>query len=149
MAVRAATAGLLAAAYFQQAVTHRLLDNQPQGLPAVILRAMDFCAEQAAEPISTADIARAAHTGIRSLQRAFRTHLDMAPLEYLRQVRLHRAHEDLAMIARGQAEGTVAEVAMRWGFTHIGRFSGQYRERYGRTPGQALRAEGQALAKAG
>jgi AraC-like DNA-binding protein len=30
-------------------------------------------------------------------------------------------------------------VAMRWGFTHLGRFAGAYRDRYGVTPSQTLR----------
>jgi transcriptional regulator GlxA family with amidase domain len=105
-----------------------------------VRRAMVFCAERASEPVSAADIARAASTGVRSLQRAFRAHLEMTPLEYLRCVRLDRAHRDLVTIAEGRAEGTVAEVATRWGFMHLGRFSGQYRKTYGRTPVETLRA---------
>ena len=35
---------------------------------------------------------------------------------------------------------TVSEVAYRWGFTHLGRFAGAYRERFGETPSQTLRS---------
>ena len=36
-------------------------------------------------------------------------------------------------------ELSVSEVATRWGFTHLGRFAGAYRLRYGVPPSQTLR----------
>ena len=115
--------------------------SQPnqQELPTVVQHALDFCEAHAGEPISTEDIAMAVHTGVRSLQRAFRRHLQMTPLSHLLNVRLERAHQDLRRIADGHAGGTVSDVAMRWGFTHLGRFAAQYRKQYGRTPVQTLR----------
>jgi AraC-like DNA-binding protein len=35
---------------------------------------------------------------------------------------------------------TVTDVAMRWGFTHFGRFAEIYRNRFGCTPREALKA---------
>jgi transcriptional regulator GlxA family with amidase domain len=118
------------------------MSSSTDELPAVVQQALDFCEEHAGEPISTEDIALAVHTGVRSLQRAFRAHLRMTPLTHLLLVRLDRAHQDLHRIARGDADGTVSDVAMRWGFTHLGRFAAQYRNRYGCTPVQTLRITG-------
>ncbi len=56
---------------------------------------MTFIDEHAHQDISTADIAAAAHVTIRAVQLAFRRHLDTTPLEYLRRVRLDRAHQEL------------------------------------------------------
>jgi transcriptional regulator GlxA family with amidase domain len=108
-------------------------------LPPALRQALDFCEQHAGDPISTEDIALAVHTGVRTLQRAFRTHLKMTPLKHLHRVRLDRVHQDLLRIAEGRAEGTVSEVAMRWGFTHLGRFAALYRKTYGCTPVQTLR----------
>ena len=33
---------------------------------------------------------------------------------------------------------TVTAIALRWGFTHLARFSGQYRARFGELPSQTL-----------
>lgn len=33
---------------------------------------------------------------------------------------------------------TLADLAMRWGFAHQGRFSAEYRSRFGETPGETL-----------
>jgi AraC-like DNA-binding protein len=137
----------MAAAHFEQVLIHGLLDSQPEALldredtlPIPVRLAVEFCAAHAGDPITTTDMAHAARTSVRSLQRVFRTYLGTSPLEYLQRVRLKRAHEDLAAIAAGRAEGTVAEVASRWGFAHLGRFAGQYRKTYGHSPVQTLRA---------
>ena len=63
------------------------------------------------------------------LQQGFRDHIGMSPTAYLRRVRLARAHDQLH-----RGEGTVAEVAYRWGFTHLGRFATAYASIYGVTP---------------
>ncbi|ANZ40367.1 hypothetical protein BBK82_34440 [Lentzea guizhouensis] len=68
------------------------------------------------------------------MQLAFRRHLDLTPMAYLRQVRLGRAHEDL--LAGG---GPVTSVAHRWGYAHAGRFAVDYRRAYGVPPSETLR----------
>ncbi|MEU3570892.1 AraC family transcriptional regulator [Kitasatospora sp. NPDC036755] len=135
---------------FERLLVDTLLDAQPHSLsrtqpdrgraplPGPLRRAADYCAEHAGEALSVADIALAARVSLRTLREGFRRHLDTTPLAYLRRVRLDRAHHDLLAIADGRAHGTVTEVACRWGFTHLGRFSADYRRAYGRSPSQTL-----------
>lgn len=105
---------------------------RPGGTDAsAVRRAVAFMDEHAAEPIGVGEIAAAARIGTRSLQDAFRRHLDTTPMAYLRGVRLERAHLDLRA-ADPTSPITVADVASRWGFAHHGRFAARYRERYGR-----------------
>ncbi|MFJ6616736.1 AraC family transcriptional regulator [Kitasatospora sp. NPDC091335] len=136
--------------HFERLLVDGLLDAQPHSLgrpadgrgsallPSALRRAADYCAEHAGEPLSVADIALAARVSLRALREGFRRHLDTTPLAYLRRVRLDRAHHDLLAIADGRALGTVTEVACRWGFTHLGRFSADYRRAYGQPPSQTL-----------
>ncbi|MDQ7806289.1 AraC family transcriptional regulator [Amycolatopsis sp. A133] len=136
----------LAAAHFEQVLVHGLVDLQPHdhsaarpayahpALPRVVRRAMAYCEEHAGEPISVADMAAAARVSPRTLQDRFRTDFGTTPAAHLRRVRLDRVHQDLLRIADGSASGTVAEVATRWGFTHLGRFAAYYREAYGQVP---------------
>ena len=63
----------------------------------------------------------------------------MTPLEYLRRVRLERAHRDL-VVADPTAGDTVAAIATRWGFAHHGYFSAAYRRIYGHPPHVTLRS---------
>jgi AraC-like DNA-binding protein len=75
-------------------------------------------------------LAGIAGVSVRTLQQGFREHLGMTPLTFLRRVRLERAHADLL----ADSSGTVAQVAHRWGFTHLGRFAAAYAAIYGVPP---------------
>ncbi|WP_269744634.1 helix-turn-helix domain-containing protein [Rhodococcus sp. AW25M09] len=74
--------------------------------------------------------------GPRTLQAAFQRERGTTPLEELRRARLARAHADLL---DATPDGTsVTEVATRWGFFHLGRFSQFYRSEFGLSPSQTL-----------
>jgi AraC-like DNA-binding protein len=106
--------------------------------PATVRRATEFMDANAQSDIDITQIAEAARVGARGLQAAFRRHRNQTPLEYLRQVRMDGAHRDLQ--AGDPTRGdTVATIAARWGFTHAGRFSVEYREIHGCSPREALR----------
>ncbi len=87
------------------------------------------------QPLTLDDIAAEAGISPRALQLAFRQHRGTTPLGFWRDQRLARAHQDLVA-----GSGSVTEVALRWGFTHFGRFSEIYRSRYGLSPRDTLRA---------
>ncbi|GAA0474682.1 AraC family transcriptional regulator [Streptomyces sp. NPDC046215] len=103
-----------------------------------VRRAMALAEERADQPLTLADLATAGRCSPRALQEAFRRHLGTTPLGYLREVRLGRAHRDLAA-GRGNAAVTVAQVAYRWGFGNLGRFAASYQQRYGHAPSRTLR----------
>jgi len=106
--------------------------------PSALRRATRFIDEHAHDDIGLAEIAAAARVGARALQLAFRRHHDLTPLEYLRRVRLERAHHDLR--AGNRRDDTVASIATRWGFTHHGNFSAAYLRAYGCSPSITLRS---------
>jgi AraC-like DNA-binding protein len=81
------------------------------------------------------DLAERAGVSVRRLQQGFREYVGRSPFEYLRDVRLDRAHHDLV---HAGAATTVTDVALRWGFAHTGRFAADYRKRFGRTPSETL-----------
>lgn len=103
----------------------------------VVRRAVAFIDEHAGEPIGVTEIAAAVRVGARTLQDAFRRHLDTTPMTYLRRTRLERAHVQLCTTDPG-AGATVAAIASRWGFAHPGRFAASYRDTYGRSPSETL-----------
>lgn len=106
--------------------------------PKALRRAIAYIEAYADADISPADIAAAAHVSVRSVQLAFRRHLDTTPMTYLRDVRLARVRADLE--AASPEETTVAAVAARWGFVHLGRFGEIYKQAFGETPGATLRS---------
>jgi AraC-like DNA-binding protein len=86
----------------------------------------------------------AVHAGMspRALQAGFHEIVGMSPTAYLRGVRLERARDDLL------AGAMVTDVAVRWGFFHLGRFAQHFRQRFGELPsdtsrrGRGVRAPG-------
>ncbi|MCY1140525.1 AraC family transcriptional regulator [Actinoplanes sp. Pm04-4] len=106
--------------------------------PAVLRRATAFIEDHPESPLTVAEIADAAGVGIRALQSAFRRHLEVTPMTYLRRVRLDRVHRELRAGAPHSGV-TVQDSARRWGFANLGRFAAEYRAEYGETPSQTLR----------
>jgi len=125
---------LLAADHSQRSVLTR--DGHPPA-PRAIRAAIDLIEEQAHLPLTLTTIARRCHMSVRSLQQGFRCHLNTTPTEYLRQVRLRRAHESL--IEADPSTASVSSIAYQWGFTNLGRFAAMHSARYGVTPAVTLR----------
>jgi AraC-like DNA-binding protein len=100
--------------------------------------AMDIIEAGPHLPLTTSTLARQCHVSVRALQAGFRRHLGMSPMAYLRVVRLQRAHRDLR--SADADHSTVACIAHRWGFTHLGRFAAAHKQTFGETPLQVLRA---------
>ncbi|MHA6793663.1 AraC family transcriptional regulator [Pseudonocardia bannensis] len=115
-----------------------LAADPPSPPPAAIRKAVDLLEGEPQTPFTVVDIARSVGLSARSLQEGFARHVGVPPMTYLRQVRLRRAHADL--VAADPARCGVAEVAARWGFTHLGRFAATYRQHYGTSPSETLRS---------
>lgn len=109
----------------------------PYAASGTVGRAVAFIEKRARDDIGVADIAAAAFVTVRAVQLAFRRYLDITPLEYLRQVRLEHAHQELTEADPDRT--TVTAIAADWRFTNASRFSAYYRAAYGVPPTQTLR----------
>jgi AraC-like DNA-binding protein len=128
---------LLAIPHRYSAQLERL--SLPTPGPRAVWRAVEFIHAHPDRPLNLAHVAAAAGSTERSLQAGFQRHLGVTPMTFLRQVRLDRAHADLR---RAEPVGeTVARVAHRWGFVHLGRFAAEYRKRHGERPSETLRVQ--------
>jgi AraC-like DNA-binding protein len=110
--------------------------RRPESSPATLRRAVAFIDEHAGQDLTAADIAAASFVTVRAVQLAFRRYMGTTPREYLRQVRLERAHRDL--VAADPARDSVTAVAYRWGFASPSRFASYYHRAYGITPSHTL-----------
>ncbi len=108
----------------------------PAPAPRHVKHAIDFIHERIAEPISLHDIATAAKVSGRTLNQGFRQFRNTTPMSYLREIRMVAAHHDLLAAHSNEA---VADIAMKWGFTHLGRFAAEYKKRFGLLPSQVLK----------
>jgi transcriptional regulator GlxA family with amidase domain len=101
-----------------------------------VRRAEAFVAAHAGEPRSVRELARAAGVSVRSLCRGFQRLRGCGPIHATRRVRLQRVHHDLLTGGPGQR---VTDVAMRWGFFHLGRFAHVYQQHFGELPSATRR----------
>jgi AraC-like DNA-binding protein len=105
--------------------------------PRAIRAAIEVIEAEAHRPLTVSAVAARSYLSVRSLQQGFRAHVGTTPMGYLREVRLHRARQDL--LQSDPSIDTVASLAFRWGFTNLGRFAAAYAARYGEKPGATLR----------
>jgi len=114
-----------------------LLTPPEPGPPRAVRRALDAIHDEPERPFTVAELAAIAGISVRSLQEGFRRHVGCAPMAYLQQVRLGRARD--ALRHADPARITVATIAHRWGFAHLGRFASAYHTRFGESPSETLR----------
>lgn len=105
--------------------------------PSTMRLAQEWIVANARRPLTVADVSTASGVAVRSLQSSFQRHAGMSPMRFLQQVRLHRVHDEL--LDAEPAATTVGQVALGWGFRHLGRFSGFYAATFGEPPSHTLR----------
>lgn len=105
-------------------------------MPRHVKRAVEFMKANLANPLRLQDIATACGVSQRALQQGFRQFKMTTPSAYLQYLRLEAVHRELLQATSGQ---TVSDIALKWGFTHLGRMSADYRQRFGQLPSQTLR----------
>ena len=88
-------------------------------------------------PVPLEDLCRATGVGVRTVQRCFKQRFGVSVTSYLKTVRLDAAHRDL--IATQPSRDSVTTIALRNGCSHLGRFSSEYRERFGQLPSETLK----------
>jgi len=103
--------------------------------PRTVNRVLDAVRADPARPWTTAQMAEVAGVGVRRLQEGFREHMGAAPQEYLRDVRLDEVRAELIS---DDPPASVTDAALRWGFTHTGRFAADYKRRFGVSPSAEL-----------
>ncbi|MDI5983342.1 AraC family transcriptional regulator [Halomonas sp. M4R5S39] len=147
-----ATREPLIAAQLEQLIITTLLTVQPHSYtdelhqgdrrlaPRHVKRVEEYIEEHAQEPLTPAQLAAVAGVSLRTLYTGFHDFRYQSPMEYLRNVRLHRVRE--ALLAN-DGSGSITEIAIRWGFTHMGRFSQIYRMTFGESPSETRRRAGQ------
>ncbi|GAA0788787.1 AraC family transcriptional regulator [Marinobacterium sediminicola] len=104
--------------------------------PRHVKRVEEYIEAHAQESLTPAMLAEIADVSVRTLYAGFREFRHMSPMEFLRNVRLQRIHEALS---RQDNHESVTDIAMHWGFTHMGRFSQEYQKLFGEKPSETKR----------
>lgn len=130
---------LIATLLFEHPNSYRELFDAQRGVaaPACVRRAEEYIRAHAGSVITLESLARASNSNIRTLQLAFKKFRGCTPMQKVKSIRLGLVRREL-LESRMDAS-TVTEIATKWGFTHLGSFSQDYRARYGETPSSTRR----------
>jgi AraC-like DNA-binding protein len=107
----------------------------PSIAPWQVRRVEDYIEANWDQPISVEDLAMATGASVRSIFRTFKQSRGRSPMEFAKQVRLQHAHE---LLTSGNTATSVTNVALACGFGDLGRFSKDYRQRFGQLPSVTL-----------
>ncbi|WP_168189625.1 helix-turn-helix domain-containing protein [Limnobaculum zhutongyuii] len=85
--------------------------------------------------LKLSDLAKATGYTLRALEFIFKNSVGMSPKNWFVNMRMNGALRDLM---EAKPNTTVSDVATRWGFQHLARFSAQYRDMFGELPSKTL-----------
>ncbi len=97
------------------------------GAPRDIERAYQYIMEHFDEDISIERLTQITGVSKRSLYEGFKRYKGISPMLALKNRRLEAAHEDLLQPG---SSVSVTEVALKWGFSHLGNFAKDYQRRF-------------------
>ncbi|MGQ7819177.1 AraC family transcriptional regulator [Metapseudomonas furukawaii] len=103
-------------------------------------RILDYIERNLRQDICTEALAQQASMSQRSLYGLFERHLGMTPKHYIRQKKLERIRACLADPSCNVR--SVTELALDYGFLHLGRFSETYKALFGELPSDTLKRRG-------
>ncbi len=99
-----------------------------------VMCAKKYILENLAEHIHVTNLCSYCGVSISTLERMFTREFGISPYSYIQAARLNEVRRKL--LNGYPKEVTIAEIAMSCGFTHMGRFSRQYRTHFGRLPSE-------------
>lgn len=131
--------GLMTSLLFLQPNNYwpQLRARMAPAVPRHVRLAEEYIRAHPDEDIGMEKLAALCGTSPRTLYAAFKLHRGVSPMQMLRDIRLERARDDL--LRQTEQTTSVTDTALRWGFTHLGRFAVSYKKRFGESPYQTLR----------
>ena len=91
---------------------------------------------EAGELPTLVDICAFIRVSERTLRYAFQEYVGLSPIAYLRACRLNRVRKALTVATA--PDSTVTQIAMHYGFMHLGRFASDYRRMFDQNPSETL-----------
>lgn len=112
-----------------------LRTSTPKAGEEQVKKVEEYIAAHAHETIKLETLVRVTGHSASSLHRAFRRYRGCSPMSHLRETRIRLARRHLLL---AQPSDSVASIAIRCGFAHLGRFASLYKQRFGESPSDTL-----------
>ncbi len=98
----------------------------------IVESAREYIHDHLAEPILIPDLCSYCDASLRTLERTFKSDFGTTPYRYILAARLNAVRRDL--LNADYSNFPIADIAMWNGFTHMGRFAGEYQKQFGLLP---------------
>jgi transcriptional regulator GlxA family with amidase domain len=108
----------------------------PKPVPRDVAQAIAYMRVNLHRNIPVAELAATVGVGERTLRQHFRSFMGVSPGDYGIRLRLAAARRDLQLSGR---TSSVTRIATKYAFSHLGRFSGLYRQAFGEAPSTTRR----------
>lgn len=105
--------------------------NLSLNLPGYVQRAINYIHQHAREEIKLNEIVACSGVSRLKLFDGFKKHIGFPPMFYIRRYRLGEIRK---AIIQDRSNAQISGIAMDWGYTHLGRFSSDYRKFFGECP---------------
>ncbi|WP_432695987.1 AraC family transcriptional regulator [Marinobacterium sp. YM272] len=135
--------------YYAKLLCHGILQSHESGIclndrvnPSEhrhIAQIRNYVLDHLTEDIAIGDLVELCRISRKSLYNLFEKETGQTPSTYIRQLKLETIYTELSGDDRNIRN--VTEVALKYGFTNLGRFSAQYRDHIGELPSETLRRQ--------
>ncbi|PZU60638.1 MAG: hypothetical protein DI547_03300 [Sphingobium sp.] len=105
-------------------------------LPRHVRKAIEYIEQNLQEEIPMKSLIAVSNVSARALYTGFERFVGAPPQVYIRNRRLEGAYQRLLSADTSE---TVSDIATQWGFSHLGRFSADYKRRFGELPSETLK----------
>ncbi len=116
---------------------HNILKNQESTIaPKHVKQVEEYILEHLQEDITIDDLIEVTGVSSRSIYNGFKGFRGTTPMKFILRSRLEKVREELIKPDQDQ---NITQIATKWNFSQLGRFSACYKKVYGETPTQTLR----------
>jgi len=120
---------------FEHNLSDVLRRPSAEASPVLARNVERYLEANASQDIDMFTLARKTGHSLSSIYRTFRRHRDYTPLEFLRRIRMRIARQKLL---QSQMDSSVTSIAIECGFSHLGRFSVEYKRLLGESQSETL-----------
>ena len=110
--------------------------QEVQAAPKHVKLAEDYIHAHLKDPLSIDDLVTVTGVSQRSVFEGFKSFRGTTPMKYVLQLRLEKVRGELLTSGPNR---TVTDIALKWGFNQLGRFSVCYKKVYGESPSETLK----------
>jgi transcriptional regulator GlxA family with amidase domain len=111
--------------------TLKASDAETRSNHVIIELSVEYIQKNLSNKITMSDLTNLTNYSERSLQMVFQKHFNRTPFEYIEAERLEKAK---ALIEAHKQSKKIAEIAQEVGLIHLGRFSVNFKKRFGISP---------------